>query len=432
MPSRSLFLSLLIVASSAIPFTASAQQLIADPPFISEFPTDQDWKAPGSTVPLSSIVKLKSSFDGTVEFAVFDRDWVNNGDSTESGVFTKWSVDSLQGILYIKTGCGLICPFGRIRDSRGLPSPITIGLADKQYKIYGDEGTFSIPSAFVKQLSESSGEPSLSVKLGESGKVLPIGSKTVQALKSLYSVVSAKDQIPPFSLSTPQVVPTAGFQKIVAASLDKVVGIKSGGGSGTGFVAESSGLIFTNRHVVQSRKSVDISYADGTDTTAEVIFRDREKDLAILRPVKARIKSPLPLCFASYPQPGEEVFALGNPRGLANTVTRGIVSSVRRAEGEFRSVVPEGTTLIQTDAAVNPGNSGGPLLNSSGEVVGIVTFKRSAGEGLNFALSIIDALEAIQVKRPALAAASQVVSACGNQLPKDSAKTVTKKLPIRR
>lgn len=427
MQMRTLIFALLLAGSSVIPQAGVAQQLIADPPFTAEIPTDQDWKTPGSRVPLSTIVKLKSAFDGSADFAVFDRDWVNNGDSTEIGAFTKWSVDTLQGVIYIKTGCGLLaCPFGRVRDSRGLPSPITIGLADQQYKIYGDDGSFSLPSAFIKQLSQASGEPSLSVKLGESGKVLPIGNKTVQSLKSLYSVVAAKDPAPPFQLAMAPVTPAAGFQKIVAASLDKVVGIKADGGSGTGFVAEASGLIFTNRHVVQSKKKVDISYADGTETTADVIFRDREKDLAILQPANARIKSPLPLCYASYPKPGEEVFALGNPRGLANTVTRGIVSSVRRAEGEFRSVVPEGTTLIQTDAAVNPGNSGGPLLNANGEVVGIVTFKRSAGEGLNFALSIIDALEALQAKRPALAAPGQLVSACGNLLPKGTAKTASK------
>jgi hypothetical protein len=420
----SLFLATLIATISATSQPISAQQLIASPPFTAEIPTDQDWKAPGSKVPLSSVVKLKSSFDGTVDFAVFDRDWTNNGDSTETGAFTKWSVDTLQGILYIKTGCGLLaCPFGRVRDSRSLPSPIIIGLADQQYKIYGDEGSFSLPSAFIKQLSEASGALSLSIKLGESGKVLPIGKKTVNSLKSLYSFASAKDPVPPFTLAMSLVTPSAGFQKIVASSLDKVVGIRSGGGSGTGFVADSSGLIFTNRHVVQSKKKVDISYTDGTETTADVIYRDLEKDLAILRPAIARIKSPLPLCYASYPKPGEEVFALGNPKGLANTVTRGIVSSVRRAEGEFRSVIPEGTTLIQTDAAVNPGNSGGPLLNANGEVVGIVTFKRSAGEGLNFALSIIDALEAIKAKRPVLATNSQLVNDCGNLIPKGTGKT---------
>ncbi|MCP9908181.1 hypothetical protein KBY72_13480, partial [Cyanobium sp. BA5m-21] len=121
---RSYLLALLIATASAAAPSASAQQLIADPPFTAEIPTDQDWKTPGSKVPLSTIVKLKSSFDGNVDYAVFDRDWLNNGDSTETGAFTKWSVDTLQGILYIKTGCGLLaCPFGRVRDSRGLPSP---------------------------------------------------------------------------------------------------------------------------------------------------------------------------------------------------------------------------------------------------------------------------------------------------------------------
>lgn len=397
---------------------ARAQQYLSEPPFTDELSTDVDWKSPRAKTPLSTIVKLKSDFDGSLEYAVFDRDWLNHGDGTETGAFTKWTVDSLQGLIYIKSGCGLLaCTFGRIRDSRNLPSPITIGLGDQQYQIYGEEGAFVLPSAFITQLSQSSGNTSMSIKLGESGRVLPIGGKTVVALQRLYSVASAKDPAPPFTLAAIPTASSSGFERTVAKSLDKVVGIKAGSSSGTGFVADPSGLIFTNRHVVGStRKAVDISYADGSQTKADIIFRDREKDLAVLRPAAPRVREPLPLCYATYPTPGESVFALGNPRGLANTVTRGIVSSIRRSEGDFRTVVPEGTTLIQTDAAINPGNSGGPLLNSNGEVVGIVTFKRAAAEGLNFALSIIDALEVIGAKRPAVNAGVGSVTPCGNPL----------------
>jgi hypothetical protein len=262
----------------------SAQQYLSEPPFTDILPTDVDWKSPSSKTPLSTIVKLRSGFDGSVDYAVFDRDWLNHGDGTETGAFTKWTVDSLQGQLYIKSGCGLLaCPFGRIRDSRNLPSPVTIGLGDQQYQIYGDEGAFVLPSAFITQLSQSSDSTSLSIKLGESGRVLPIGGKTVAALKKLYSVTSAKDPAPPFSLAA---IPTSigiGFERTVAKSLGKVVGIKAGSSSGTGFVADPSGLIFTNRHVVGStRKAVDISYADGSQTKADIIYRDREKDLGKL------------------------------------------------------------------------------------------------------------------------------------------------------
>jgi S1-C subfamily serine protease len=291
---------------------------------------------------------------------------------------------------------------------------VVIGVGDKQYTIYGDDGSFSIPSSLLKQLAESSGQVGINIKLGESGKVLPIGPNTVEALKKLYAFASVKEEIPPFALQPALIAPFGNFQKLVAISLDKVVGIKAGSSVGTGFVADSTGQVFTNRHVVQSKKSVEISYTDGTAVTADVVYRDREKDFAILRPATARVKTPLPLCYATYPKPGEEVFALGNPLGLANTVTRGIVSSVRKSEGALNSVTTEGTTLIQTDAAVNPGNSGGPLLNGNGEVVGIVSFKRSGGEGLNFALSIVDVLESLKAKKPGLAVAQQRLTSCGN------------------
>jgi S1-C subfamily serine protease len=121
--------------------------------------------------------------------------------------------------------------------------------------------------------------------------------------------------------------------------------------------------------------------------------------------------APLPLCYASYPVAGQEVVALGSPRGLANTVTRGIISAVRRSGEDMKSDVPVNSTLIQTDASVNPGNSGGPLVNSNGEVLGIVTFKKTNAEGLNFAISIIDVLQQLGVQRPVTTAK---LNECGN------------------
>jgi S1-C subfamily serine protease len=383
---------------------------------VPEIPTDQDWKSPDSKVPWSQIVKLKSDFDGNVDYAIFDRDWSSrNGE--EVGFVTKWTAETVQGFIYT-TDCvnaGIIC-IKRIKSIANIPSPIVIRLGEVEYKIYGDEGSFSIPSSFFNRLAESSGNPSIKIKIGETGMILPIGQNTVQALKTLYSRISFKQKAPDFKLQAVSIPDGNNFQKLVAASLEKVVMIRAGSSLGTGFVVDDSGLVMTNRHVVRSHRTVDISYSDGTKTNAYVIFRDREKDLALIRPTKASVTNPLPLCYAAYPKPGEEVFALGSPLGLANTVTRGITSSVRISEADSRSIIPEGSTLIQTDAAVSPGNSGGPLLNNKGEVIGMMTFKRTAGEGLNFAVSIIDILNTIEAKRPTLPDGKGITE-CGNLNP---------------
>jgi Trypsin-like peptidase domain len=384
-------------------------------PGVPEIPTDQDWKSPNSKIPWSRIVKLKSDFDGNVDYAIFDRDWTKR-DGEEVGFVTKWTSDSIQGLIY-KTDCGAnFCIGTRIKSIVDMPSPIVLRLGEQEYKIYGDEGTFNIPSSFLKKIVESSGKPSLKIKIGESGMILPIGQNTVESLKTLYSRISLRQKAPDFNLQAVPIVDGNSFQKLVAASLNKVVMIRAGGSLGTGFIAENSGLIMTNRHVVRSYRTVDISYADGTKTIAQVIFRDREKDLAIIRPSKPSVTGSLPLCYAIYPKPGEEVFALGSPLGLANTVTKGIASSVRISEADSKSIIPEGSTLIQTDAAVSPGNSGGPLLNNRGEVIGMITFKRTAGEGLNFAVSIIDLLNAIEAQRPTIPD-GQAATECGNLIP---------------
>lgn len=421
----------LLLISYAVPSQVLSQQFpsaststvpsIGEPPFTEELPNDIDWKSIQTELPYSTILKIKSSFDGSIEYVVYDKDWRNNGNSTETGIRTRWSGDKLEGQIYLKGGCGLLaCPFGSIIDVRSLPSPLVISTGGQEFRMYGEEGEFTLPTAFGKSLASGAG--TVLVKIGDSGKTLTLGTKTVESLQKLYSSLSLKEEPPKFILS-PEILQqrTVSFQQQVASALTKVVGVKSSKGNGTGFISDNTGTLITNRHVVGSAKKVEVTYFDGTKKDGEVIFKDRDIDLAVIQVSSPPKIAPLPLCYATYPKPAEEITVLGNPLGLANTVTKGIVSALRRSEGELKSVTPDGTTLIQTDAAINPGNSGGPMLNQFGEVIGIVSFKKSSGEGTGFAISIIDALEAMKVKKPTMAKIT-ATSECGNLLPTKSTK----------
>lgn len=162
---------------------------------------------------------------------------------------------------------------------------------------------------------------------------------------------------------------------------------------GSGFVYDRLGHIVTNSHVVANAKSVDVTSIDGNRYTAKVIGRDPYGDLAVLKIVSPNgninqnssqfVFNPLKLGNSSELEVGDQVIAIGNPYGLDNTMTSGIVSQVGRAVqapvGAYS--IPD---VLQTDAALNPGNSGGPLFNNRGQVVG-VTFGGIPG-GINFAI----------------------------------------------
>ena len=410
-----------VLGQTVIDSSANSVPAPGEPPFTKELPNDIDWKSPQSTPPYSTILKIRSAFDGSIDYVVYDKDWRNNMNGTETGVRTRWSSDKLEGQIYLKAGCGILaCPFGSIIDIRGLPSPLVVLAGGQEYRMYGEDGEFVLPTAFGKSLAD--GASSVTVKIGETGKTLTLGKSTVDSLKKLYSALSVKEEPPKFALF-PETLQqsTISFQQQVASALTRVVGIKSPKGSGTGFIADKTGILLTNRHVVGSTKKVEITYSDGSKKDGDVVFRDREIDLAVIRVANPPKLSPLPLCYATYPKPADDVTVLGNPLGLANTVTKGIVSALRRSEGDLKSVTPEGTTLIQTDAAINPGNSGGPMLNKTGEVIGIVSFKKSSGEGTGFAISIVDALQTLKVKKPPLVS-NVPTSECGNLLPITTAK----------
>jgi S1-C subfamily serine protease len=151
-----------------------------------------------------------------------------------------------------------------------------------------------------------------------------------------------------------------------------VVTIPSGKAQGSGFVYDRQGRIITNNHVVEGASQITVTFIDGTASKATVVGRDPYSDMAVIKvDVPADKLKPVRLGRSSALVVGDYVVAIGNPYGLADSMTLGIVSAVGRemdATGSYKIV-----DVIQTDAAINPGNSGGPLLNLRGEVVGINT-----------------------------------------------------------
>jgi S1-C subfamily serine protease len=163
---------------------------------------------------------------------------------------------------------------------------------------------------------------------------------------------------------------------------------------GSGFVYDQQGHIISNSHVVSGAKTVDVTFVDGNTYTANVIGNDPSSDVAVLQITDNNYSSaeksgvPLVLANSSKLQVGEQIIAIGNPFGLSDTMTTGIVSQIGRLlpTQDTGFSIPNG---IQTDAAINPGNSGGPLLNMQGQVVGMNTaiLSGSGGfSGLGFAI----------------------------------------------
>jgi serine protease Do len=158
-------------------------------------------------------------------------------------------------------------------------------------------------------------------------------------------------------------------------------------GVGSGFIIETNGLILTNAHVVEGATTIYVTLTDKREFKAKLLGMDKRTDVAVVK-IEARDLPKLPLGDSSKVRVGEWVLAIGSPFGLENTVTAGIVSAKSRDTGDY-------LPFIQTDVAVNPGNSGGPLLNTAGQVIGINSqiFSRSGGYmGISFAIPIDEAM----------------------------------------
>lgn len=367
-------------------------------------------------VPYGQIVKATSGFDGTTEYVVYDRNYTFRY-PYESTVFTKWSSDYVRGIWLLKAGCGLIaCASGYEADGGDLPSPLEVKFADKTYSLYGNDGKFMLPNKLVNDIKNTKTFDGLSIRVNRT--VVPIGEKTVEMLSLLYQKSIKKWDLPKISLNIKNVKNKPSIKEIAGNSLPSVVTIRAANSQGTGFFITDEGTLLTNRHVVSGsyNKEIRIETLSGRSYMGKVSYVSREDDFAIIDVSGVDLPKALPICYSNYPTAGEDVIALGSPRGLTNTVTRGIVSALRRSNSDFDSFAMTGSALIQTDAAINPGNSGGPLLNENGEVIGVNTFGQTASQGLNFAVSIIDIMQQLKVQRPGgLDALEMKLNQCGNK-----------------
>lgn len=203
-------------------------------------------------------------------------------------------------------------------------------------------------------------------------------------------------------------------------------GQRDGGGpaeqsaSGSGFIISTDGFVVTNNHVIENSREIRVSLADGRNVAAELKGADPSTDIAVLKIDVSGLKA---LSFADSEtlQPGQIAIAIGNPLGLQHTVTAGVVSALGRTLRANNGRLID--DIIQTDASLNPGNSGGPLVNSLGQVIGVNTATILSAQGLCFAVSSNLAAFVAgklimegRVKRAYLGIAGQLVNLTGRMI----------------
>jgi len=235
------------------------------------------------------------------------------------------------------------------------------------YFLYGQlQFSYNRVEADIKDLKEDTQS-----KLNELTTTL---LKTEEELNLLGSQIGSIDnEINLLKSST-----SADFSGIIEDAIKGVVTVKTDVGQGTGFIISSEGHIVTNEHIIKGAKAAGIITYDGELHQVELIGKSEYMDIALLK--ISGSYDMLELADSDDVQIGEKVIAIGNPLGLQFSVSEGIVSGIHRPG------LNEMEVYIQTDAALNPGNSGGPLINKKGEVIGINNFKIGGTEGMGFAL----------------------------------------------
>jgi S1-C subfamily serine protease len=220
----------------------------------------------------------------------------------------------------------------------------------------------------------------------EAGEAAPRQRELSLEQRAWDAAARMREAKPPATATTPEPTPlaepgiTPALEDMVDSAMPSIVLVETTGGRGSAFYVQRDTLI-TNVHVVQQDSYVTLRRMDGSTVTARVHTRAPAFDIAVLKVAQASPSQAfLAMGSASQLKPGQEVIVIGSALGtLQNSVSRGIVSGLRNSGG---------VTLVQSDAAANPGNSGGPMLDRSGRVVGILTAGYRGQEGLNFAVAI--------------------------------------------
>jgi putative serine protease PepD len=228
------------------------------------------------------------------------------------------------------------------------------------------------------------------------------GSKTSTVVASVPAQSTAKTSASPISLTQLYKDASPGVVDITVASTQTNNNgffgpqQQQSEAEGSGFVYDSNGDIITNAHVVDGATSIKVQFKDGTTAKATLVGKDESTDIAVIKvDVASSELHPLTLGTSSGVQPGQEVAAIGSPFGLAETMTAGIVSAVSRTITAPNNYSISGA--IQTDAAINHGNSGGPLLNTDGQVIGVnaqIESNSNDNAGVGFAIPI-DAVKSV-------------------------------------
>jgi S1-C subfamily serine protease len=301
-----------------------------------------------------------------------------------------------------KCRCGAILPAEDIADVPGAEiesstdgSRAIVAIAIVAIAAGAGYWMFMRPVAVPVQIEKAAvNTPHFSATAAAAADASP-AARAWDAAAKAQAAPASSDTVTPTPYSPPTIAPlSAAVEDMVDRVMPAVVLIETTGGRGSGFYIAHDTLI-TNVHVVQNDSYVTLRRMDGSSVTARVANKAPAFDIAILKVASpSASQAVIPMGSAHALKPGQEIIVIGSALGtLQNSVSRGIVSGLRTAGG---------ATLVQTDAATNPGNSGGPMLDRNGAVVGITTMGYKNAEGLNFGVAIDHARDLLEGRTASL------------------------------